>query len=179
MAVSKARACLAVGSLAFSGAFSSAALADTRMVAPPVEGYFVANEAANGNGTIKEEIPVGETLETWTTIITTHRVPNPTMTAMQFAQGVQDGVVASCPNHAKGEPGEQEHQGYKAASFSATCYEGDTPETFFMMVIKAPDALHVRQMAFREDVSEENMKRAIAILRSAVICEDDCPEGML
>ena len=174
MGFSKAKASACILALLFS----TSALAESRLVSPPVEGYFVANEASDATQYIREEIPEGETLTTWTSMITHQRFTGVDVTALQFAQAMDNGVTESCPNLAKGQPAKQVHQGFEAASFSATCYpedDSDKPETFFMLIIRAPDALLVKQVAFRDDITNANMQLAVKLLLTAVVCDEDCP----
>jgi hypothetical protein len=153
-------------------------MAQTRLVSPPVEGYFVAHDVGDDTQSIREEIPVGETLQAWTSMITTQRLIGVDSTALQFAKLMQQSVAGSCPEVAMSSPHGTTHQDYPAASFSATCYreeEGEKPETFFVMIVEVPDALLVKQVAFREDASRENMMLAVKLLRSAIVCDEDCP----
>ena len=155
----------------------TAAMAESRLVSPPLEGFFVAYEASDATQSIREEIPVGETLDGWTQMVTTQRFSGNPGSALQLAEAVRDGVRASCPKVAMSDPGEIAHQGFPTASFSATCYretkDGGT-ETLFMMVVRAPDALLVKQVAFKGDVTRESMTRAVGLLKNAVVCADTC-----
>lgn len=151
--------------------------AQSRIVSPPVEGFFVAHEASNQSQSIREEIPEGETLETWTRMITIQRFANLPTTPMEFAGQMQASVAGSCDEVSMGQPGALTHQGFPAASFSATCYRPANRggvETFFLMAVQASDALLVMQVAFKEDVSQENMRTAVDLLRRAVVCDKTC-----
>lgn len=151
--------------------------AQSRMISPVPEGYVVAHEAENELQSIREEIPEGESLEQWTSMITTQRFAGVQVSALQYAQVVKNIFVQGCAVNSMSEPAEQVHQGYEAASFSATCYSAQPhggPETFFLIAVRTPDAMLVRQVAFRDDATRENMMFAVGMLRSAVICEGEC-----
>jgi hypothetical protein len=157
---------------------ATAAAAESRLVSPPLEGFVIAYEARDATQSIREEIPAGETLAAWTQMVTTQRFGDNSATALQLAETIRDGVTRSCPRHAMGTPSAQNHRGYPAASFSATCYrepgEGGI-ETFFMLIVRAPDALLVKQVAFKSDVTRENMTRAVSLLKQAEVCSETCP----
>lgn len=156
---------------------ATAATAESRLVSPPLEGFVTAYEASDAAQSILEEIPAGETLAAWTQMVTTQRFGNNPAAALQFAERVRDGVIRSCPRHSMGTPSAQNHRGFPAASFSATCYrepgEGGT-ETFFMLIVRAPDALLVKQVAFKSDVTRENMTLAVGLLKQAEVCTETC-----
>jgi hypothetical protein len=152
--------------------------AQSRIVVPPVDGYFVAYEAANTSQGIREAIPGGETLESWSRMITTQWFYENAATPMEFATWMHNSVSANCTTTSMSEPNELTHQGLPAASFSATCRrppERGGVETFYLMAVRAPDGLLVVQMAFKSEATRENVRMAVDLLRSAVICDEDCP----
>lgn len=156
---------------------ASTATAESRLVSPPLEGFVTAYEASDATQSIREEIPAGETLAAWTQMVTTQRFGDNPATALQLAEAVRDGIIRSCPRHSMGTPSAQNHKGFPAASFSATCYrepgKGGT-ETFFMLIVRAPDALLVKQVAFKSDVTRENMTHAAGLLKQAEVCTQTC-----
>lgn len=132
---------------------TSPATAESRLVSPQLEGYIVGYEASNATQSIQEEIPAGETLENWTSMVTTQQFFDTDLTALQFAEAIQSNVNKSCEKLSQGKPTALKHQEYDGASYSATCLSTRPhggPETFFLMVIRTPDTLHVKQVAFRD-----------------------------
>lgn len=115
----------------------SAASAQPRFETPDLDGYVVAHEAESRAGSIREEIPAGEDVDNWTSMVTTQRFGGPLEPAahpMVFAENLRRAVEASCPDAPMSNPSEVEHQGFEGATFSATCLRTPPhggPETFF------------------------------------------------
>ena len=150
----------------------------SRLVGPALEGYVIGYEQTSADLSIREEVPEGESVEAWSRMVTTQRFAKSEQSALQFAETVKGMVQQSCAQTSMSAPGEIVHQGYKAASFSATCYSEPARggvETFFMMAVRAPDALLVKQVAFKRDIERADMEFAVAVLRGARVCTgEDC-----
>lgn len=169
---------LAMTSCVLAWVDPAAAFAQSRLVSPPLDGYVVAYEATAGKQSIREEIPEGETLLNWTSMVTTQRFEGTNQSALQLVQAMRESIVRSCSDVSMSEPAELEHQGFEAASYSATCRRPASqggPETFYLMAVRTSDALLVKQVAFRSDATRENVSWAVTVLRSAIVCDDTCP----
>lgn len=169
-----------IAALALALAFvASPALAQERMVSPPLEGFYVAHDQTVGDQSIVEEIPEGETLENWTRMATTITLgSHKDWTAADFSAMWLQRVGASCPGAETFEPQTITHFGRDAALFGMMCPESPTNggyELFMALVIQGDEAMYMKQFAYRYRHAPEETESTIAFLRATRLCDEDCP----
>jgi hypothetical protein len=145
-----------------------------RLSAPPLPGFVVGYQAANGEQSILEEVPAGETVQKWTRMVTTqwYAGASKRLTPTQFLQNVADGLRQACPKGTTTKPVLATRSGRPSAQFRVNCpllASTGKPEVFIMLAIAGPSDLHVKQVAFRRVPSAADVTWAETFLAGVTL----------
>lgn len=126
------------------------ALALEALAQPPLPGFIVGYQAARDGSMILEQVPVGETVQKWTRMVTTQRFAGVGLRtdANGFLQLMLDGLQRACP----GASVAYRRPGVKTAQMRVDCPLNPAtglPETFFAKAAPGAADMHVAQVAFR------------------------------
>lgn len=136
-----------------------------------VEGYAAANAAQS----IREEIPVGETVEGWTRMVTTQRFAGlaDRATPADYLANVAAALPGNCPDGRTTPIAARTVSGRKGAMMQADCpflAATGKPETFIMLALPGTHDLHVRQVAFRRVPTKADLAWAETVLAGVRVC---------
>ena len=123
-----------------------------RLVAPLPAGFVVGYRAAQGEVSMEERIPQGETVDAWTRMITLQRFGGTAVSARGLLQNIAASLGRGCPGGTTSAIVEATLDGRRYASMRANCPLNPgtgKPETFFARTVSGADALYSVQYAFR------------------------------
>ncbi|MFC3099665.1 hypothetical protein [Altererythrobacter lauratis] len=157
-------------------ALPASAAAQERLVSPAIAGFELGHEAANATQSIREEVPAGESVQNWSAIITTQRfvIANPPVE--RFLEGFRQSLRQACPAARMTPVESASGHGGPASIFSADCPQSPVTggrETMTVLAIAGRDALHVKQVAFRDSYRGDR-GWADGFLRATRLCAGDC-----
>lgn len=160
----------AIASLPLSPAWAD------HLAAEDLPGFVVGHEAANAEQSIREEVPAGETVEDWTRMVTTQRFGGAAarVTPTGFLEMIGRNLAAVCPGARTSKILTNPRGGHAAAQVRAFCpllAQTGKPETFIMLVIAGSEDLHVKQVAFRREPTDDDVEWGEAVLAAVVYCE--------
>lgn len=170
-----AAAVLAISGVLVLGASRAEA---EHLASPDLPGFVVGHEAANGEQSIREEVPSGETVADWTRMVTTQRFGGAAtrLTPTGFLEVVTRNLTAACPGARTSRVLTGTRGGHPSAQMRAFCpllAQTGKPETFIMLAITGANDLHVKQVAFRRVPTDEDVQWGEAVLAAVAFCETD------
>jgi hypothetical protein len=140
-----------------------------------VPGFVVGFEQGNGQQSILEQVPKGETVDSWTRMLTSQRFigrsadPGPT----QMLVNIQGLLRRACPGGTTTSITELTVSGQPAARMRSDCPRNpDTgkPETFFIIAFAGANDLFSEQVAFRRVPTQADVSFAEDVLNSVQWC---------
>lgn len=146
-------------------------------------GYKIGYQTRQGQMSMSEMVPSGESVERWTSMVTTQVFHGSRMPADGFQQRLAASLSGACPgaNAVKIDTGEED--GYTYALWQHVCPLNPatgTPEYFWSKTIEGNDAFYSVQFAFRRAPSEHDTNLALRHLAGVRLCDSripgrDCP----
>lgn len=146
-----------------------------RLAAPALPDFIVGHTAANDRGTIREEIPRGETVQAWSRMVTTQRffglarqVP-----PAAYARNTLAGLPRACPGATISPVASLSLAGRPAARFQVDCPRstGGRPETFILLAVSGPSGdMHVKQVAWRGGTTPQHLAWGRGFLAGVTLC---------
>lgn len=138
-------------------------------------GFVEAHRVERPHGMIVEWVPEGETVQSWTRIVTVQRFGEVAtrMRPQDIIGNMAEGLPASCPGGVAGQVETLRISGRPAARFRADCPRNPgtgLPETLFALAIAGATDMHMLQVAFRRVPSADEVRWAEALLASAAFC---------
>ena len=152
------------------------AWAQERLVSPALDGFVTGFQAANAEQSILEEVPQGETVDSWTVLVTTQRFTVANAALSIFTDSFFGGLRAACPDATFTDPEHFEHFGKPALMFSADCPNSPMSggrEQMTVLAISGVEALHVKQVSFRPGYAGDTGWTRDFLLGTRV-CQTDC-----
>jgi hypothetical protein len=151
----------------------------------PLPDLELGYEASQGPQSIEEYVPIGETVEDWSRMVTVQHMRNVTaqgLTAPAFIVRMQSLFASSCRGATSSDFRQFDDNGAIAAQMRANCPlnpQTQQPETTFFRAISGPADLHVVQVAFRHVPDEAETAWALEYLETVHLCPSDtdgpCP----
>ena len=147
--------------------------AQERLVFTPPGGFTFAFEGEDG--ALREWLPEGESLETWTRLVThTHR-PGLQVTAMQFAQALAGAMAERCAGLEATLELQGLQNGYDILVITTACplhfMGGKGAETTIVKVIAGREAIHTVQYAWRGEMDDSGMVAAMRWTVAQILCD--------
>jgi len=149
---------------------------DPRLVTQALPGFVVGYEVANAQQSIREEIPRGETVQSWTRMVTTQRFFGLADIASteEYLGNVIAGLPRGCPGAVISPITPATVSKRKTARVRVDCPRNPAtgkPETFLMLAVPIGRDIHVKQAAFRRVPSAADIAWAEALLAATRVCE--------
>ena len=149
-----------------------AAQAPEILVKPPLAGFVTGYQAAKNGSSMIEQVRKGETIDRWTTMVTTQRFANLARktTAVRFLTELGQNAEGSCA----GARASAVRQVGTASEMRLDCPlnpQTGQPETFIALAIMGKSDLHIVQVAWRLAPSAgdvawgENYLRGVSLKR--------------
>jgi len=150
-------------------------LRDENVLTPLPTGFGVGAEGDNGPLHTAELIPVGETVQNWTRMITQqtfrgHRSEDPSKWPTSLAVGWK----SACPGGAAEEVSKGAQNGYPSSLWRYVCPLNPAtkkPETMWMKTMSGADALYTVQYAYRRALSDDMATQATTYLATVSVCD--------
>jgi outer membrane protein assembly factor BamE (lipoprotein component of BamABCDE complex) len=152
-----------------------AGLSDENVLTPLAAGFGEGKRARQGPMDIIEFVPIGETVQDWSRMITLQVFHNlrgvdpdglPGNIAKSWAQ--------ACPGGVGESTGRTTENGYPVANWAFRCPlnpQTGKPETMWTKVISGQDALYSVQYAYRRPMADDLPGPAIGYLKSVTVCD--------
>jgi len=145
------------------------------LASPDLPGFVVGHEATNAEQSIREEVPIGETVQDWTRMVTTQRFGGAAarLTPTAFLEVITRNLAAACPGARTSRVLTGTRSGHPGAQMRAHCPQlasTGKSEAFIMLVIAGDSDLHVKQVAFRRDLTDEDIEWGETILARVTYC---------
>jgi len=138
-------------------------------------GYSIDYLARQGNMVLIEQVPVGETVTSWSEMVTTQIFyGNKVMTPRRFHGLMQEPAAASCPGAEVSSLLESEEGGYAVGFFARHCSLNPStgkPEKTWFKVLRGREHFYVVQKAFKFDPTADQIAKWQEYLRSVRICD--------
>jgi hypothetical protein len=179
--------CLCAALAATTDVSAAAGLRNENVLTPVPTGYKVGYSASQGALTMAEYIPVRETVEDWSTMITVQifrgqgrRDPD------AFADNLGARWKASCPDATSVPVTHGMENGYPFSVWSYECPHNPAtrkPESMWLKAISGSDSLYAVQYANRTSMSPALIRPAMIYLKEVKVCDTrrpdrPCPAGM-
>ncbi|MEO6717497.1 MAG: hypothetical protein ABIM50_09670 [Novosphingobium sp.] len=144
------------------------------LAAPALPGFVVGYSAGNAQQSIREEIPLGETVEAWTRMVTTQRFTGLAQrtSPAAYAQSVLASLPRACPGAAISPVTNVTVVGRPAVRFQVDCPHsaGGRPESFILLAIAGRSDMHVKQAAWRGGTTPATLNWGRQFIASTVLC---------
>lgn len=151
------------------------------------EGFELGFQASEGAMDMTEFVPVGETVNHWTRLVTVQVFKGEANAPIQlFAESLQRGWNSACVGANSARLGENVVNGYPYADWQFVCPlspHTDKPESMWLRAISGNDAFYAVQYAYRAEPTPEHEAEALGYLEGVSVCdtrlpERACPDGM-
>lgn len=138
--------------------------------------FVLDHRVAGGGNLIEERVPIGESVRSWTKMVTLQRFAGVAArrSAADYLEQIRVSLPSSCPGARTTPLAARQVDGRRAAAFRADCPRNPAtslPETFFMLAVEGAQDMHVVQVAFRRVPSEQDVVWAERHLDSVALCE--------
>ena len=165
--------------LALSSSSASALENENLLVGLP-KGYKVGFHKKTEKGIISEMVPSGETVETWTEMVTVQIFFNMrNVTPAQFREGLEKRWSGACPDSQFSKVSEGVQNGYPTLVWLQVCKlnkQTGKPEYTWMKAIQGRDSFYVLQKAFKFAPNDVQTKEWISYLDKVRTCDTRLPD---
>jgi hypothetical protein len=154
--------------------------AENLLVSPPKD-FKVAFVSNSGNNSMTEFVPVDQTVEDWSQMLTVQVYRHAQVDAATFLQGVGKRFANACPGTTVIGKGIQTGQvnGYVVSMLFLQCPKNPRtgkPETTVFRAIKGKDALYSVQRAWRAIPSAQDVEDVMHAMGEVTVCDTRVPE---
>jgi hypothetical protein len=172
--------CVALALIGFAGAPARAQESGERLVSAPLPELVIGHQVDRGGSLIIERIPPGETVQSWTRMVTLQRFAGSMangLTLQAWAGTFSTNLRNSCPGFSIDGP---HYSGARPpeVQFRVDCPRNPAtgrPETFLLRAFGGQRDLHVLQVAFRHVPTAREVAWARNHLASAIYCAPGSP----
>lgn len=145
------------------------------LIAPPLPGFATGHEASGERGSIREEVPRGETVQAWTRMVTTQRFTGLARIKppMLYVRDSLAGLPRACPGARLSPIAAARVSGRSAARVQVDCPRsaGGRSETFILLAVAgASGDMHVKQVAWRGGTTPQALAWGRAFLAGVTLC---------
>ncbi len=151
--------------------------AENLLVAQPA-GFKVGYQANKDNTAISEWVPEGQSVDSWTQMLTVQVFRGSKVAPATFLQGIGKQWSDACPGSAGKGIFTGQTNGYVVSMLVLRCPKNPTtgkPETTAFRVIKGGDALYSVQRAFRSEPSDTELDDVMHYLAKVSVCDTRAP----
>lgn len=166
-----------------ASAIADSAMQGENLLQALPHGYKIGYQTRQGQMSMSEMVPSDESVESWTSMVTTQVFHGARISADAFQQQLAANLsgVCSSANAVKIDAGEED--GYTYALWQHVCPLNPAtgkPEHFWSKTIEGNDAFYSVQFAFRHAPSERDTNLALRHLAGVRLCDSrirgrDCP----
>ncbi len=175
---SKLAAGVLMGSAAAMASGQSLIDAENLLFSPPKE-FKVGFQSSRDNRLMTEWVPLSETVEDWTQMLTVQVFRAAAVDAPTFLQGVGRRYLDDCPGTTAMGVFTGQVNGYVVSMLVLKCPRNPgtgKPETTAFRVIRGKDALYSVQRAWRDVPSEQALDDAMHMLGKVTVCDTRAPD---
>lgn len=152
--------------------------AENLILAQPA-GFKVGYQSNRDDSAISEWIPEGQSVGSWTEMLTVQVYRGVKVDAATFLQGIGKKWSDACPGSGGKGIFTGQTNGYAVSMLVLRCPKNSAtgkPETTAFRVIKGNDALYSVQRAFRSDPSDAELDDVMHYLAKVSVCDTRAPE---
>ena len=143
-------------------------------------GYKVDFQQRKGNMLMTEMVPVGESVNNWTEMVTVQIFYGlKTVTPEQFRMRMEGLWQGSCPNSTSKAISQGTERGYPTGMWALFCplnAGSGKPENTWFKVIQGADSFYVVQKSYKFAPNKEQESQWLRYLQSASVCDSRVPE---
>jgi hypothetical protein len=155
-------------------AASAAPLEDENLLVAVPDGFVSGYQAAQGSMTMQEFVPRGQTVETWSRMVTVQVFHNLHASPDAFADNLRKGWLGACPGSQVSKIKAGAVNGYAYALWRFTCPLNPSvgkPENMFAKFISGNDSFYSVQYAYRTPFTAKLAPPATAYLGGVSVCD--------
>jgi hypothetical protein len=143
------------------------------------EGYKIDYRAKTDKQIINEMVPQGETVGSWTEMVTVQIFLGLKATLAQMQDNIAQGWLKACPQGLRVPVVETTENGYPVSLWQLSCpsnAQAGKPEWTWFKALRGNDSFYIVQKAFRFEPSKEQITTWIRYLKSVSVCDSRLPE---
>jgi hypothetical protein len=162
-----------------------ASLQDENLLQPLPKGFKIANEQTEGHASLTEMVPVNESVDQWTRMVTTqvYRGLSDASFFARYKDQMKDRWSKACDVADTKPFSDGSENGYATHLWLQVCAFKDKqkkPEVTLFKFIQGRDATYVVQMAFHFQPAKSQLAESMAYLSKVTVCdtrrtESPCP----
>ena len=166
--------------LAAPSAWAAPGFQDENVITPITKGFTVGKQGENGPMIISEFVPQGETVASWTRMITVQVFRNIKKgDPDRFAEGLKSMWSSACPGADVMKIKDVVERGYPVAIWQFLCPNNPQtgkPENMYTKIIGGTDALYSIQYAYRSALTKEMIPPTMSYLGEVFVCDTRLPD---
>ena len=155
-------------------------LENENLLAGLPDGFKVDYQAEQGNQTITEMVPEGESVNDWTTLVTVQIFMGMTNTAPeQYQENMTQSWFNACENSESYPVADGEENGYNFVLWQLYCPLNPSTqkvEYAYLKAIQGNDSFYLVQVAFRHEPSSDEITQWMQYLKQVQVCDSRIPE---
>jgi len=155
-------------------------LKNENLLAGLPDGFKVGYQADQGNQSITEMVPEGESVEDWSTLVTVNLYLGETNTTPQQAQDtLTSGWFNACENSETYPVADGTENGYNFILWQLYCPLNPSTqkvEYTYMKAIQGNDSFYLVQVAFRHEPSNDEVTQWVKYLKQVQVCDSRIAE---
>jgi hypothetical protein len=171
--MSQLAATLLVGSVAAVATGQSLIDAENLLIGQP-PGFKVGYQSGQDNRSITEYVPVAETVDEWTQMLTVQVFRHATVDSATFLQAIGKRYMGDCPGTTAKGIFTGTINGYVVSMLVLKCPNNPgtgKPETTVFRIIKGNDALYSVQRAWRSVPTDADLNAVMQTLAKVTACD--------
>ena len=155
-------------------------LENENLLAGLPSGFKVDYQAEQGNQTITEMVPEGESVEDWTTMVTVQVYLGQTNIApIQAQETLTNDWFNACENSESYPVADGAENGYNFVLWQLFCPLNPSTqkvEYTFMKAMQGNDSFYLVQVAFRHEPSDDEITQWMGYFKEVKVCDSRIPE---
>ena len=158
---------------------TSAQLVNENLFVAVPPGYRIDYENKKPDSLMNEMVPVGESVNDWTEMVTVQIFYNLKATPDQFENTLAKGWIGACPGAGAAPVVSGPENGYPAGVWLLNCPKNPVtgkPEMTWVKIVQGNDSLYVVQKAFKFVPSKDQVVQWMKYLRSVAVCDSRLPD---
>jgi hypothetical protein len=167
---------LATGLLGLCSGVALAKLEGENLLQPLPDGFKIANEQTEGHASLTEMVPVNESVDQWTRMVTTqvYRGLSDASFLAKYKEQMKNRWSKACDMADTKPFSDSSENGYATHVWVQVCAFKDKqkpPEVTLFKFIQGRDATYVVQMAFHFQPAKAQLAESMAYLGKVTVCD--------
>jgi hypothetical protein len=165
--------------LLIAAAPAAAQISDETLLVAMPQGFIVGSNAARNNMLMQEWVPVGQSVENWTEMVTVQVFKGQNFDPGRFLAGMGQRWLAACPGSKPDVIHSGQANGYPVSMLMLHCAlnpQTAKPENTLFRAIKGNDSFYLVQKAFRSNPSDAQVAETAKYLGTVNVCDTRTPE---